>query len=63
MTLLTRKVDYAIRLWQRCMKANEWPMYAPRILTPAMPLWAENSWLQREEAELRAEPINLRMAG
>lgn len=46
-----RKVEYAIKLFGECLKADKWPAYTGRICYPDMPEWAESAWIAREIAE------------
>lgn len=62
MTMGRKKVDYAARLWRRCVEFNQWPGYAHDVCLPEYPGWAESRWLEREiidhekEIEWRNEP-------
>lgn len=47
-TMGRKKLDYAIRLWGACMRANVWPSYPPEVVYPEYPGWAEQKWLTRE---------------
>lgn len=50
LTLGEDKVEYAMRVWKRCMASNEWPGYAREVVRAEMPAWAEAQWLERREA-------------
>jgi hypothetical protein len=51
MTHGRKQLDYAIRIWRRCMKTGEWPKYPPKINYPEVPGFKEAQWLAREIAE------------
>jgi hypothetical protein len=42
------KVAWALEEWSRCLAANSWPAYPPRIATAELPPWEESKWLERE---------------
>lgn len=46
-----RKIEFALREWQRCVAANHWPAYEPRTYYAELPAWAEAQWLEREMQE------------
>ena len=62
MTIGRKKVDYAVRMWGHCLAKSEWPGYPLRIQTPELPVWAEQSWLVREETE-SSERVDSLMGG
>jgi hypothetical protein len=43
-----KMIDAAFTQWRRCMRADHWPGYAPEIVKPELPGWAEQQWLDRE---------------
>lgn len=45
-----RKVDYAMRIWARSLKADWWPGYPPFTSYLDAPPWQERRWIDREEA-------------
>ena len=51
MTVGRKKVELAIRTWQRCLETDTWPGYPPRIVPITMPTWALQAWLEREARE------------
>ena len=46
-----RKVDAAIHLWNRCLKADSWPGYPTEIIRVEYPEWAANRWTEREQSD------------
>lgn len=48
MAMAEAKVATAIALWTRCMKANHWPGYSPRVHWIAPPNYALAKWEERE---------------
>lgn len=50
-----RKVQRAVDIWADCLRADNWPAYATRILQPEYPSYAENRWLEREIADAAKE--------
>lgn len=50
LTMGRKKVSHGIDIWRRCVEADYWPAYPLAITRPEYPVWAENSWLQRELA-------------
>lgn len=51
LALAEKKVDYAIGVWQRCLKADSWPAYPTEIAYPGLPSYEEFRWLEKEERE------------
>lgn len=49
--LADEKVEYAIRVWRRCIESGEWPAYSGRVAYVEAPAWAENDWYEREALE------------
>jgi hypothetical protein len=45
-----RKVETAIRVWQRCTAKNDWPGYPRFIARAELPIWHERDWMDREAA-------------
>lgn len=43
-----RKLDYAAGHWAEGMTTGKWPLYAPQVVCPEYPNWAETAWLNRE---------------
>jgi len=58
-----KKLDYAVRLWTRCMRSGEWPAYPAEVCVPEYPAWAEAAWLNREIHEAARERHGSRDAG
>lgn len=50
LALANEKVDYALRLWKRCLETNRWDAWPTRVCYAEAPGWAESQWLAREEA-------------
>lgn len=48
MAIADKKVDYALKLWARCLRDDNWPAYDLRVHHIEMPPWAEGQWLERE---------------
>jgi hypothetical protein len=46
-----KKVDYAIALWEKCLRENSWPGYARDVAYAALPAYEESRWLEREIRE------------
>lgn len=42
------KVEYAIRIFGKCLKSGRWPGYPDRICYPMLPKWAEEAWERME---------------
>lgn len=61
MTMGRKRLQIAIELWTRCIRAGKWPGYTNRVVMPDYPQWAETRWLEREETEFSGE--NMLMAG
>lgn len=61
LTMGRKRLEVAIELWRRCMRANFWPGYTTRVVMPDYPAWAESRWLEREENEFSSS--NVLMAG
>lgn len=55
LTIGRKQIDYAINLWRRCIETDTWPAYPLRIIRPELPVWAENSWIDREVSEYETE--------
>lgn len=45
--LADRKLEYAIKAWRRCLKADEWPAYTPRVASVDIDSWQEADFLSR----------------
>ena len=43
------KVEYAIRVFGKCLKSGSWPGYPDRVCFPILPKWAEDAWLAKEQ--------------
>jgi hypothetical protein len=50
-TIADKKVEAAIALWSRCLKADRWPGYPSRTCHLELPIWRETRWLEREERD------------
>lgn len=61
LTMGRKRLEVAIELWRRCMRADFWPGYTARVVMPDYPQWAETKWLEREETEFNGS--NILMAG
>jgi hypothetical protein len=48
MTIGEKKVLYALDVWQRCLKAGQWPGYPTRTCWIDLPAWEEARWLEKE---------------
>ena len=42
------RIEYAIRMWRRCLASGDWPGYPRRVCYIQSPAWAENQWAERE---------------
>lgn len=60
-----KMIDAAFTIWRRCMRTGRWPGYAPEIVKPEFPGWAEQRWLDREIKDAARDrlPEDGRMAG
>lgn len=61
-----KMLDTAVERWRACMKADRWPGYPAEIVTPELPGWFEQQWLDREiheAAQSRVPTENILMAG
>ncbi|GJD77967.1 PD-(D/E)XK nuclease family protein [Methylobacterium gregans] len=47
----SRKVDAAIHLWNRCLRAQDWPGYPAQIVRVDFPEYAARRWSEREELD------------
>lgn len=47
-------VGYALREWQKCEAANEWPEYPARACYPALPVWRYAQSMERQGGDERA---------
>lgn len=45
------KIDFALRVWQRCLAENRWPAYPAHVATIELPPWEEPRWMEREARE------------
>ena len=50
-----REVQRAVDIWADCLHANNWPVYATRVLQPEFPSYLENRLLEREIADAAKE--------
>lgn len=46
-----RRIDVALDRWKRCLADDEWPSYAPHVLTIDPPPWAETQWAEMQSLE------------
>ena len=44
------KVEYGLREWRRCVAANVWPAYEPRVYYVDPSPWEMAQWMERAEA-------------
>lgn len=51
LALADAKVEHAIDLWRRCLKADRWPGYTPRVAYAELPAYEETQWLERAARE------------
>ncbi len=51
MTIGRKQLDYAMRIWRRCVESGSWPAYPATIFTPDYPGYKEAAWLNRELSE------------
>ena len=49
MHIANRKLDLALRLWQKCLKADQWPGYTRRVVELEPPPWEISAMEEREE--------------
>lgn len=70
LTMGRKKLQYAMDLWAKSMTSGLWPGYAPQIVRPEFPGYAEARWLDREvryaareRVERKPMPADLIMAG
>ncbi len=49
--LADAQVEYALRIWRRCITSGEWPGYDQRVAHVEAPGWLEADWLEREAME------------
>jgi hypothetical protein len=49
--LANSKLDYALTVWARCLKAGRWEGWPNRVCYAEAPGWAEGQWLEREARE------------
>ena len=54
LTIGRKKVQYALDVWRRCLRDNDWPAYPARVAYAELPPWEESRWLAKEERELAA---------
>lgn len=47
LALADRKLDRALEIWKRCLDADEWPGYPPRIAFAELPPWEEARYLEK----------------
>ncbi len=53
--LADAKIDYALRVWKRCLSTGEFPGYTRKVASVDAAGWMETQWLEREaEEELAA---------
>lgn len=62
MMLGAKRLDIAVRMWRKAFADNRWPGYPPRIVTPEMPSWAEQQWLDREIVDAAQQRVPARHA-
>lgn len=46
--LANAKVDTAINIWARCLKANRWPGYGATVVTAELPSWEATQFYTRD---------------
>lgn len=46
-----KKVDYALRVWNRCLQADSWPGYPGKVAYAELPGFVEEAWLAKEIRE------------
>ena len=49
--LAESQLDYALRVWKRCLAADHWPAYTTRTAYVSAPGWATTAWWEREALE------------
>lgn len=49
--LADAQVEYALRIWRKCITSGEWPGYDQRVAHVEAPGWMEADWLEREAME------------
>lgn len=54
MALAEKKVRYALAVWAKCLRDDEWPAYPLRVCFAELPPWEESRWLERELREVAA---------
>lgn len=51
LAMAERKVEAAVRIWERCMADDVWPGYPGRTVHVDPPVWQERDWIEREDRE------------
>lgn len=60
-----KMLDNAVGIWRRCIAADRWPGYPAEIVTPEIPGWVEQQYLDREihEAARERHPVTETVLG
>jgi len=51
LALADSKVDYALKVWKRCLESGRWDGYDRRVYHAEAPAWAAAQWFERQDAE------------
>lgn len=44
----SEKVRTALEMWARCVAANDWPGYFPRVAYPEIPVYVDTQWQEQQ---------------
>ena len=45
------KINFALDLWQRCVKTGKWSGYPGRVVYPELPAWEQANWEERQSVD------------
>jgi PDDEXK-like domain of unknown function (DUF3799) len=55
-----RKAAYAAAIFSHCLEARDWPGYPPTVTQIAYPVYAERTWLAREQYDVMLSHLSVR---
>lgn len=59
LTMGRKRLDMAVDIWRRCIIEDLWPGYPLEIVTPELPGWTEQQWLDAEIQHAAAARVPL----
>lgn len=52
------KCEVGLREWAKCVAANSWPAYPPRVAYPEIPAWEQMRWDERQGVDAHGIPYD-----